>query len=287
MSDAAHFDAPDLEAPKPPQPGGQGKDYGRLRSALVLKTLKRLQKRIQERFPDRNLHHVCARLVTVAEADMVRIKKLSGFRLLAPLLQTLSAVLVVAGLVFLGVMLWPSLTQLDAMGEGYRLAVMQGIDAFVAVLAVGVGAAYLLATLDSRRVRAGVLKDLHELRSMAHIIDMHQLTKDPVKILNAEAEAAQNAGQSAGQSRWGALAYSPTASSPERRMSAFELTRYLDYCTEMLALIGKIAALYAEDVREPVIIQTVNDVEQLTSTLSQKIYQKIMIIHNDADIATN
>jgi len=35
-------------------------------------------------------------------------------------------------------------------------------------------------------------------------------------------------------------------------MTHFELTRYLDYCSEMLALISKIAAIYVQRSHDPV-----------------------------------
>jgi hypothetical protein len=62
-------------------------------------------------------------------------------------------------------------------------------------------------------------------------------------------------------------------------MGEFELMRYLDYCSEMLALTGKLAALYMQDMRDPVIIEAVNEIEDLTTSLSRKIWQKIMILN--------
>jgi hypothetical protein len=61
-------------------------------------------------------------------------------------------------------------------------------------------------------------------------------------------------------------------------MSHFQLTRYLDYCSEMLALIGKLSALYAERMRDGVVIEAVNDMETLTTDLGRKIWQKITLI---------
>src|SRR5258707_503135 len=84
------------------------------------------------------------------------------------------------------------------------------------------------------------------VRSFAHVVDMHQLTKDPTVVLGT-----------------------PTASSPVRRMSEFELSRYLDYCAEMLALIAKLAALYAARMQDPAVITAVNEVEELTSDLGR------------------
>ena len=61
-------------------------------------------------------------------------------------------------------------------------------------------------------------------------------------------------------------------------MTAFELNRYLDYCAEMLALIGKIAALYGQNVSDDVARNAIDEVEQLTTGLSRKIWQKVMLL---------
>ena len=61
-------------------------------------------------------------------------------------------------------------------------------------------------------------------------------------------------------------------------MTPFELTRYLDYCSEMLSLTGKLAAVYAQNLPDPVVIDAVYDIESLTTDLSQKIWQKITIL---------
>jgi hypothetical protein len=81
---------------------------------------------------------------------------------------------------------------------------------------------------------------------------MHQLTKDPVALIQERA--------------------------PPRPMTKFELTRYLDYCAEMLALIGKLAALYGERMRDPVVIEAVTEIENLTTGLARKIWQKISLV---------
>jgi hypothetical protein len=63
-------------------------------------------------------------------------------------------------------------------------------------------------------------------------------------------------------------------------MKPFELVRYLDYCSEMLSLAAKLAALYAEKLNDPVVVDTVGDIERLTSELSGKIWQKITIVQS-------
>jgi len=86
---------------------------------------------------------------------------------------------------------------------------------------------------------------------------MHQLTKDPSALLKGN---------------------SPTAHSPKREMTEYQLARYLDYCTEMLSLTAKVAALYAQSFRDPVVVANVNEIEQLTTNLSRKVWQKIMLL---------
>ena len=69
-----------------------------------------------------------------------------------------------------------------------------------------------------------------------------------------------------------------TADSPERDMTPFELTRYLNYCSEMLSLTDKLAALYAQSTSDAVVIDAVSDLSALTTNLSVKIWQKITLV---------
>ena len=132
----------------------------------------------------------------------------------------------------------------------------QGLDAFMNEL-VFVGLALLfLFTVENRIKRSWALKSLYLLRSLAHIVDMHQLTKSPERRAGA----------------------ADTPSSPKRVLTPFELTRYLDYCSEMLALLSKLAALHAQHFNDPVTLDAVNDVENLTQGLARTIWQKIMIL---------
>lgn len=53
------------------------------------------------------------------------------------------------------------------------------------------------------------------------------------------------------------LKLTATASSPKQTLSGPELIRYLDYCSEMLSLIGKLAALYVQKFDDPVALAEV------------------------------
>jgi len=224
-----------------------------LDSAEIVKTVERLSARIAERFPESGLAKVCADLALTAQATARRSRALArpylGLRLLA-------ALAVVAGLAaqiyFARIIDWHS-----AIARSDPVSLTQGLDAIVNLLILAAGAIWFVLTLEERLKRRRILKQLYELRAFAHVVDMHQLTKDPTVVLGGGPR---------------------TASSPERRMTEFELSRYLDYCTEMLALIAKLAALYAGRSRDSQVIGAVNEIEDLTSNLGRKIWQKIMII---------
>ena len=72
-----------------------------------------------------------------------------------------------------------------------------------------------------------------------------------------------------------------TESSPDRDISVHQLKRYLDYCSEMLAIVGKIAAVYAQHVPDKAVVSSVNEIEILTSGISHKIWQKIIILQQN------
>ena len=63
-------------------------------------------------------------------------------------------------------------------------------------------------------------------------------------------------------------------------LTRFELSRYLDYCSEMFSLIGKLAAVYSKDLDDPEVVSAVNDVEALTTGLSRKVWQKLMVLES-------
>jgi hypothetical protein len=54
--------------------------------------------------------------------------------------------------------------------------------------------------------------------------------------------------------------------------------RYLDYCSEMLSLTGKVAALYAQATKDSIVIEAASDIGQITANLSGKIWQKITLV---------
>jgi hypothetical protein len=224
-----------------------------LDAALIVRTVERLESRISERFPQSGLSSVCHDLVETAQQTASHVEELSrpyiGLRALAVIVAVAGFAAEFYAASFVR---WSAvLARADAVG------LSQGLDSAVNLLLLSFAAIWFVLTLETRLKRRRVLKEMYVLRSLAHVVDMHQLTKDPTVVLGSGA---------------------PTASSPQRRMSEFELSRYLDYCGEMLALIAKLGALYAAQVEDQAVIAAVNEIEELTSDLGRKIWQKIMII---------
>lgn len=228
-------------------------NFRALEPDLIVATLTSLQQRIAERFLDSGLTQVSRELTRIALESAKRTKEIARPNIALRCLFVLVVVLMAVAAAYLVVrvaMMLASATQEDAV-------LFQGLDAGVSLLIVFGGAAYFLFSLEGRLKRGKALAALHELRSIVHVIDMHQLTKDP--------------------SAYGAPR---TSSSPDRPMSLFLLQRYLNYCSELLSLASKVAALYVQKDRDPVVIDAVGDIERLTTNLSTKIWQKINAVQD-------
>ena len=224
----------------------------RLNPDKVVKTLAQLQERIEARFPDSGLAAVCADLAEAGRNTERRAQRLSrpfiALRLFVGLIVLAAAV----GEVSVALEIpWRSV-----LATGI-VPLAQGLESAVNLVILSGGAAWFLLTLETRWKRRRVRTALNELRAFAHVVDMHQLTKDPTVVLGGA---------------------HPTNASPKRAMSEFQLARYLDYCAEMLALISKLAALYGLRSVDTEIDQSVREIEGLTSDLGRKIWQKITIL---------
>ncbi|MEO3936632.1 hypothetical protein V3N99_07705 [Dermatophilaceae bacterium Soc4.6] len=61
-------------------------------------------------------------------------------------------------------------------------------------------------------------------------------------------------------------------------MSRADLAPYCDHCSELLSLVSKVAALCAEASTDPVVLETVSEIENLTNGMSRKIWPKISLL---------
>ena len=221
--------------------------YNTLNATNVIDTIDKLRLRVRERFPESGLEGVAAELADTArrcaaESDRLR-QPVMPIRILVYSIWVIGS----ASLIWLALGMHYDGLRLEAtrfvqvLEPAMNLAVLMGIG----VISLG--------RLEERWKRSKALEYLHELRSIAHVVDMHQLTKDPYR-----------------------RALPATQSSPKVILTGALLERYLDYCTEMLSLTGKLAALFSQSCKDPEVSAGAGDVEQLTTALSRKIWQKIM-----------
>lgn len=215
----------------------------------IVMTLELLAERIESRFPERGLAKV-ARETRLAAGDAVGLAKTIQQPIIA--LRVISAIVVAAMATIVGKLVFHL-----RFGDASGWEMLEGIDSAIsATVYLGLAVLFLI-TLESRLKRRRSLRALQELRALAHVIDMHQLSKDPDWVMHRE---------------------SSPLDSEQNHLEPYLLGRYLDYCVDLLALIGKVAALYAQNNADGVVLQAVEEVENLTATLATKIWQKIMVL---------
>jgi hypothetical protein len=156
---------------------------------------------------------------------------------------------------------------LVALIFGLRSAVLEGlarttdwvplVESVINDLVFAAIAVVFLWAFPERLERRTLLGLLHRMRSLAHVIDMHQLSKDPEQL---------------------SPTYEPTAQSIVHGLDADQLYHYLTYCSEMLSLTAKTSALCGEHSSDGVVLETISYIETLTTELSNKIWQKISLL---------
>jgi hypothetical protein len=224
--------------------------YRNLDPEKIVETCRASRDHIAERFPDSGLSKVAGELLSVSEQAAALSAWLSRPHL--PL-RTFAGI----GIVAVAIIVLEVILNLKVQATFTSIAeFLQGADAAInEVVFLGV-TIFFFITLETRLKRRRAIEAVHVLRSIAHIIDMHQLTKDPEIVTGARPAGGSDV---------------------KRALSPAELIRYLDFCTDELSLISKIAALYIQKFSDPVTLSAVNEVENLTNGLSRKIWQKIMI----------
>jgi hypothetical protein len=221
-------------------------EYRQLRVDKLIETADRLASRITGRFPAASLGKLAFAVADVTREAVARADKIQrpDWLVRGGLLALAAALL---GLAVAGVVLGPPEPGILVVRLLEILRMLQGALVFLSAVVV------FLWTLETRLKRGRAVRAIHELRALAHIIDMHQLSKDP------EAEPGDD----------------PTYNNRDARRA------YLQYCSELLALVSKIGQLYVQDFPDGTTLATVNQFENLANGLSQKIWQKLIILDNE------
>jgi hypothetical protein len=227
--------------------------YRRLDHARITQTAEELHARIISRFPEANLARLCEQLLAVSRETAGCVAALEApiwplrIGVAIAVLALVTVFAAVAGLTLTAAPRAMSISDLvQTIEAGVNDVVFFGI------------AVFFLMGIETRVKRRRALRIIHELRSLAHIVDMHQLTKDPERL----------AMRSAGSTTSGAATWT----------SGADLGKYLDFCSELLSVISKIAALFPQHFNDGIVLAAVNEIEGLTTALSGKIWQKITIL---------
>jgi hypothetical protein len=222
--------------------------FHELDAGRITVTAREIGRRIAERFPGSGLSDVSAGLCELAEATARRAEDLRrpDWRIRAGVAAAVVVIVTIGVLAGFTVRVPGGTMTLSELAQGLEAAVSDVV--FLAI------ALFFLLSLETRSKRRLALRGLTDLRSIAHVIDMHQLTKDP------EIEWRLSAGDA------------------DRTMTRVELARYLDYCSELLSITSKLAALHLQAFSDPIVLDSVNGIQALTLGLSGKIWQKIMIL---------
>jgi hypothetical protein len=229
-------------------------DQVQLAAGHVGSTVEQLERRIHARFGERGLTKAArdlGRLVQLVQSQTTQ----SRDRLRRMKLAARTAGIIVVGATVIALVFTLRSAVIDGLAHTADWVPL--VESLVNDLVFAAIAVVFLWVFPERLERRALLRLLHRLRSLAHVIDMHQLSKDPEQT---------------------SASYTPTAQSLRHGLDADQLHHYLDYCSEMLSLTAKAAALCAEHSTDGVVLETVSYIETLTTDLSNKIWQKISLL---------
>jgi len=227
-------------------------NYKKLNPDLIEEQIKILHNRIMERFPESGVLRVSDQLINIIHDAKVRAKEISRPNYYIRISSIFMIAMIIFGIIY-------TVSQIDFHYQKVNFFEAFGVvEAGVNDLVFFAILVFFLSSLEAKIKRKRALIAMEELRSIAHVIDMHQLNKDP-QLLVAPGPA--------------------TESSPDRQFTVYEMGRYFNYCSEMLSLVAKISAFYIQNISDQTVLNTATEIEGLCSSLSTKIWEKIKILH--------
>ncbi|MDB4537362.1 hypothetical protein N9230_01975 [Akkermansiaceae bacterium] len=215
---------------------------------LVL-TVDKLADRVEGDFPSSGLSAVANEVAVVAEGTVRRVEEILRPRYFLRIMVGVLVATALAGPLLFSVLVSFS-EQVSNLGD-----FLEATDAGLHMLLLLTGGVVFLIGLENRLRRNQALEALAEFRSLAHLLDLHQINKDP------------------------GLDRAPPPDPDHRTVRSDEaLASYLDYSGDLLSIIGKLAAFYAQHLQDRVVLDAVNEIENLTSNLSNKLWLKILVL---------
>lgn len=223
----------------------------RLDAVRLVAMIESRAQRVRESFPGSGLSILADKIAALAESSAV-----AAARIVQPhWLLRLTTVGVLLAIVIAGAVI-ADITINTVMRTGriddlsrYGIALPIGLASSLGSLPV---LCFWVLGLEDRWKQAIALRELHRLRCVVHVIDMHQINKASSSAMIGDPALGEI-----------------------RQMRTDELARYLETCADLVSLAGKIAVLYVLSPRHNLVLAAVSDIEQATTGLSIKIWQKI------------
>jgi hypothetical protein len=237
--------------------------YRHLDPGKLQQTIHLFRQRVARVFPKSGLAEVSAEVEAATSHCISEVEQLGKPHWKLRILAGLGALLIVLVPLEMFFLAGIRAREFESLSEFVQVS-----DAGFNMLVLLGGAVLFFMTFEERIKRRRALRALHELRSLAHVIDMHQLSKDPgmkLSVLDGPRDRERD---------------------PAIQSEA-HLWFYLSFCTDLLAVVGKAAALFGDGQSDRVVLDTVNEIETLSTSLSRKIWQKMSLVKPAALVAVN
>jgi hypothetical protein len=149
------------------------KKFTKLNSEPIVQQMEVLSKRIEERFPDSGLNAIGKESYKLAQGIKEKHNEFSKPNYFIRVPSYLLIFLIIVGVAY-------TIYRIELPGEQLKLfelfsIVESGINDLVFISI----AIYFLFGIETRIKRKKALRAMEELRSFVHVIDMHQLSKEP------------------------------------------------------------------------------------------------------------
>lgn len=223
--------------------------YREIDPTKLIHTVSKMADRVEQQFPGSGLAAVANEVAAVSEGTVARVAEIKRPRIGLRLIVGFMVLLVVSG-PFLFSYLLSFSEEVTNLGD-----FLEATDAGLHMLLVLAGGIFFLVGMENRMRRNDSLEALAEFRSLAHLVDLHQINKDP-----------------------GLDLVGPPENDKRTVRTDEQLASYLDFSGDLLSIVGKLAAYYAQNLSDRVVLDAVNEIETLTSSLSNKLWLKILVL---------
>lgn len=223
--------------------------YREINPTKLIDSVGKMADRVEEQFPSSGLSAVANEVAAVAEGTVARVAEIKKPRIGLRIGVGIMVLLVLSGPLLFSFLLSFS-EEVTNLGD-----FLEATDAGLHMLLVLAGGIYFLVGMENRMRRNQALDAIAEFRSLTHLVDLHQINKNP-----------------------GLDSLKPPENDKRTVRSDEALASYLDFSGDLLSIVGKLAAYYAQNLSDRVVLDAVNEIETLTCSLSNKLWLKILVL---------